>query len=152
MLLHIQQRKLHIGLISHVLGTTTFRKRECKRMGNVYEMYSHTASACRSRMTHLRNCMPADFVLLPCSYEKEGCVSSSSTSRTLRQSGLFMFRLESWFVERSKRCHSKCNAHLTRFNKIATQGAPQMTVDKEANSSSRVYSYYSKFNLCLFYV
>ena len=40
----------------------------------------------------------------------------------------------------------------TRFNKIATQGAPQMAVDKEANSLSRVYSYYSKFNLCLFYV
>ena len=39
-----------------------------------------------------------------------------------------------------------------RFNKIATQGAPQMAVDKEANSLSRVYSYYSKFNLRLFYV
>ena len=38
------------------------------------------------------------------------------------------------------------------FNKIATQGAPQMAVDKEANSLSRVYSYYSKFNLCLFYM
>ena len=25
---------------------------------------------------------------------------------------------------------------LTRFNKIATQGAPQMAVDKEANSLS----------------
>ena len=43
-------------------------------------------------------------------------------------------------------------ANLTRFNKIATQGAPQMAVDKDANSLSRVYSYYSKFNLCLFYV
>ena len=41
---------------------------------------------------------------------------------------------------------------LTRFNKIATQGAPQMAVDEEANSLSRVYSYYSKFNLRLFYV
>ena len=41
---------------------------------------------------------------------------------------------------------------LTRFNKIATQGAPQMAVDKEANSLSRDYSHYSKFNLCLFYV
>ncbi len=41
---------------------------------------------------------------------------------------------------------------LTIFNKIATQGAPQMAVDKEANSLSKVYSYYSKFNLCLFYV
>ena len=37
--------------------------------------------------------------------------------------------------------------YLTRFNKIATQGAPQMAVDKEANSLSRVYSYYSKFNI-----
>ena len=44
------------------------------------------------------------------------------------------------------------SADLTRFNKIATQGAPQMAVDKEANSLSRVYSYYSKFNLRLFYV
>ena len=42
--------------------------------------------------------------------------------------------------------------YLTRFNKIATQGAPQMAVDKEDNSLSRVYSYYSKFNLRLFYV
>ena len=41
---------------------------------------------------------------------------------------------------------------IPRFNKIATQGAPQMAVDKEANSLSRVYSYYSKFNPCLFYV
>ena len=41
---------------------------------------------------------------------------------------------------------------LTRFNKIATQGAPQMAVDKEANSLSRVYSYYSKFYLRLLYV
>ena len=49
--------------------------------------------------------------------------------------------------------HYRCDAHLlTRFNKIATQGAPQMAVDKEANSLSRVYSYYSKFNLLLFYV
>ena len=57
--------------------------------------------------------------------------------------------------------HTKCTCadwprsarvSLTRFNKIATQGAPQMAVDKEANSLSRVYSYYSKFNLCLFYV
>ena len=46
----------------------------------------------------------------------------------------------------------QCLNDLTRFNKIATQGAPQMAVDKEANSLSRVYSYYSKFNLCLFYV
>ena len=43
-------------------------------------------------------------------------------------------------------------ACLTRFNKISTQGAPQMAADKEANSLSRVYSYYSKFNLRLFYV
>ena len=43
----------------------------------------------------------------------------------------------------------KLNMH---FNKIAIQGAHQMAVDKEANSLSRVYSYYSKFNLRLFYV
>ena len=41
---------------------------------------------------------------------------------------------------------------LTRFNKIAIQGSPQMAVDKEAISLSRVYSYYSKRNLPLFYV
>ena len=35
---------------------------------------------------------------------------------------------------------SCCEVDLTRFNKIATQGAPQMAVDKEANSLSRVYS------------
>ena len=33
---------------------------------------------------------------------------------------------------------------LTRFNKIAIQGTPQMAVDKEAISLSRVYSYDSK--------
>ena len=41
---------------------------------------------------------------------------------------------------------------LTRFNKIAIQGAPQMAVDKEAISLSRVYSHYSKCNVPLFYV
>ena len=30
--------------------------------------------------------------------------------------------------------------YLTRFNKTAVQGTPQMAVDKEANSLSRVYS------------
>ena len=44
------------------------------------------------------------------------------------------------------------SSYLTRFNKIAIQGAPQMVVDKEAISISRVYSYYSKCNLPLFYV
>ena len=38
------------------------------------------------------------------------------------------------------------------FYKIAIQGAHQMAVDKEAISLSRVYSYYSKCNLPLFYV
>ena len=42
--------------------------------------------------------------------------------------------------------------NLTRFNKIAIQGALQMAVDKEAISLSRVYSYYPKCNLPLFYV
>ena len=39
-----------------------------------------------------------------------------------------------------------------RFNKIAIQGTPQMAVDKEAISLSRVYSYYYKCNIPLFYV
>ena len=62
------------------------------------------------------------------------------------------------FVQRPHaQCKFNCfnptaRACLTRFNKIATQGAPQMAVDKEANSLSRVYSYYFKFNLRLFYV
>ena len=49
-------------------------------------------------------------------------------------------------------CERKDREDLTRFNKIAIQGAPQMAVDKEAISLSRVYSYYSKCNLPLFYV
>ena len=36
-------------------------------------------------------------------------------------------------------------AILTRFNKIAIQGTPQMAVDKEAISLSRVYLYDSKY-------
>ena len=50
---------------------------------------------------------------------------------------------------------SKAFSRSTRFNKIykiAIQGAPQMAVDKEAISLSRVYSYYSKCNLPLCYV
>ena len=44
-------------------------------------------------------------------------------------------------------------AFLTRFNKIAIQGTIQMAVDKEALIClSRVYSYYFKCNLPLFYV
>ena len=43
-------------------------------------------------------------------------------------------------------------AYLTRFNKIAIQGAPQMAVDKEAISLSRIYSYYYKCYLPLFYL
>ena len=42
-------------------------------------------------------------------------------------------------------------SNTDKIYKIATQGAPHMAVDKEANSLSRVYSYYSKFNLRLFY-
>ena len=42
---------------------------------------------------------------------------------------------------------------LTRFNKIAIQGTPQMAVDKDALIClSRVYSYYFKCNFPLFYV
>ena len=35
---------------------------------------------------------------------------------------------------------------LTRFNKIAIQGTPQMTADKEGISVSSMYSYHSKCN------
>ena len=42
--------------------------------------------------------------------------------------------------------------YLTRFNKIAIQGTHMMAVDKEAICLSRVYSYYYKYNLPLFYV
>ena len=42
-------------------------------------------------------------------------------------------------------------ADLTRFNKIAIQGTPQMAVDKEALIClSRVYSYYFKCNFPFF--
>ena len=47
---------------------------------------------------------------------------------------------------------NKCFAFLTRCNKIAIQEAPQMAVDKEAISLSRVYSYYSKCYLPFVYV
>ena len=40
---------------------------------------------------------------------------------------------------------TKCD--LTRFNKIAIQGTPQMAIDEEAISLSRVYSYDSKCTL-----
>ena len=51
-------------------------------------------------------------------------------------------------------CHKKNYLYtpLTRFNKIAIQGTPQMAVDKEAICLSRVYSYYPKCNFPLFYV
>ena len=37
-------------------------------------------------------------------------------------------------------CTELCQCDLTRFNKIAIQGTPQMAVDKEAICLSRVYS------------
>ena len=43
------------------------------------------------------------------------------------------------------------NQFLTRFDKISTQGT-QMAADKEAISSSRVHTYYSKRNLAIFEV
>ena len=48
MLLHIQQTKLYFGLIVHVLGTTTFSKGECKRMGK--RIYGIRSFAYRIRM------------------------------------------------------------------------------------------------------
>ncbi len=62
------------------------------------------------------------------------------------------FVVKAWNLAQMYTIPNQVNLDLTRFNKIATQGAPQMAVDKEANSLSRVYSYYSKFNLRLFYV
>ena len=44
----------------------------------------------------------------------------------------------------------KTKLGLTRLNKIAIQGTPQMAADKEAICLSRVHSYYSKGNLLLF--
>ena len=56
-------------------------------------------------------------------------------------------------VEISRDLNTKpCALFLTRFNKIAIQGTPQMAVDKEAICVSRVYSYYLKCNFPLFYV
>ena len=52
----------------------------------------------------------------------------------------------------SHTCACPGRFHLTRFNKIAIQGTPQMAVDKEAICLSRVYSYYPKCNFPLFYV
>ena len=47
---------------------------------------------------------------------------------------------------------SPFRSDLTRFNKIAIQGTPQMAVDNEAIILSRVYSYYYNCILPLFYV
>ena len=56
----------------------------------------------------------------------------------------------------SSQCRSLAtfvDQYLTRFNKIAIYGIPQMAVDKEAIIClSRVYSNYFKCNLPLFYV
>ena len=72
------------------------------------------------------------------------------------------------FVLFSRCCHPEVSQHvymspmtipvlhpsscLTRFNKIAIQGTPQMAVDNEAICLSRVCSYYPKCNFPLFYV
>ena len=55
-----------------------------------------------------------------------------------------------WPNTNSSNCLPDVMFDLKRFNKIAIQGAPQMAVDKEAISLSRVYSYYSKCNLPFF--
>ena len=55
-------------------------------------------------------------------------------------------------VSRLGPTESQTISFLTRFNKIAIQGTPQMAVDKEAICLSRVYSYYPKCNFPLFYV
>ena len=38
---------------------------------------------------------------------------------------------------------------LTRFNKTAIQGTPQMAIDKEAISLSKDYSYYCTLTVCV---
>ena len=63
MLLNIQHRKLHVGLISHVPGTATFSKRECKRTGKRYGIISfayrithpHAAAASRLRLPRMES-------------------------------------------------------------------------------------------------
>ena len=57
------------------------------------------------------------------------------------------------YVEYAKLIEISGTLHkdLTRFNNIAIQGTPQMAVDEEAISLSRVHSYYSKCNLPNFY-
>ena len=57
-----------------------------------------------------------------------------------------------WFICTVCTYNIRLHTTLTRFNKIAIQGTPQMAVDKEAICLSRVYSYYFKCNLPLFYV
>ena len=77
---------------------------------------------------------------------KEAIWCKLATGHTTVTIGV-VYRCPNITKENNEKIHN-----LTRFNKIATQGAPQMAVDKEANSLSRVYSYYSKFNLRLFYM
>ena len=48
-------------------------------------------------------------------------------------------------------CKLSALLFLTRFNKIAIQGTPQMALDKEAYRET-TYEYYSKCYLPLFYV
>ena len=63
-----------------------------------------------------------------------------------------------YIINKVRTIKSSCARHishlkdLTRFNKIAIQGTPQMAVDNEAICLSRVYSYYPKCNFPLFYV
>ena len=74
--------------------------------------------------------------------------------RIIRLNWHFQFKIIITVNQQEIKCSTmpRTAIDLTRFNKIATQGAPQMAVDKEAYNLSRVYSYYSKFNLRLFYV
>ena len=60
--------------------------------------------------------------------------------------------LDEWCFVMFRQCYVSVTMFLTRFNKIAIQGTPQMAVDKEAICLSRVYSYYPKCNFPLFYV
>ena len=67
--------------------------------------------------------------------------------------GTYEYHLCNCFVEIKSILFYQQLIDLTRFNKIAIQGTPQMAVDKEALIClSRVYSYHFKCNFPLFYV
>ena len=81
------------------------------------------------------------------SFHSKGTTPSCSDMLNMCASGVLIYSTLSFSI-----LGDIPSTPLTRFNKIAIQGAPQMAVDKEAISLSRIYSYYSKCYLFLFYV